>query len=61
MKENPQSPDVHSARAMLFERMGNPAEADAEYRTALRLAPHDPDVLEQLRGLPVPAGARTRV
>jgi type IV pilus assembly protein PilF len=42
LKENPGSADVHSARAQLFERLGNPKEADAEYRTSLRLAPDDP-------------------
>jgi type IV pilus assembly protein PilF len=43
--EDPNSADVHSARAMLFERMGSADKADAEFRTALRLAPHDPDVV----------------
>jgi type IV pilus assembly protein PilF len=44
LKENPDNPQVHSARAMLFDRMREPAQADAEYKEALRLAPHDPDV-----------------
>ena len=44
LKENPQNPQVHSARAMLFDRMGEPAQADTEFKEALRLAPHDPDV-----------------
>ncbi|MGH8210746.1 MAG: type IV pilus biogenesis/stability protein PilW, partial [Steroidobacteraceae bacterium] len=44
LRENPGNPEVHSARAMLFDRMGEPAKADAEYRAALRLAPQDPDV-----------------
>lgn len=44
LKENPDNPQVHSARAMLFDRMGEPAQADTEYKEALRLAPHDPDV-----------------
>jgi type IV pilus assembly protein PilF len=44
LKENPDNPEVHSARAMLFDRMHDPAEADSEFKTALRLAPHDPDV-----------------
>jgi type IV pilus assembly protein PilF len=30
---------------MLFERMNQPAKADEEFRTALKLAPHDPDVI----------------
>ena len=45
LAEDPGSADVHSARAMLFERMHNPDKADAEFRTSLRLAPHDPDVV----------------
>ena len=44
LKENPENPQVHSARAMLFDRMNLPAEADSEYQAALRLAPEDPDV-----------------
>jgi type IV pilus assembly protein PilF len=43
--EDPGSADVHSARAMLFERMGELAKADDEFRSALRLAPHDPNVV----------------
>jgi len=45
LAEDPGSADVHSARAMLFERMQSPAKADAEFRTSLRLAPHDPQVV----------------
>src|ERR1700726_2662009 len=45
LAEAPNSAEVHSARAMLFERMHSPDKADAEFRTSLRLAPHDPDVL----------------
>jgi type IV pilus assembly protein PilF len=44
LKQNPDSPDVHSARGTLFARLGDPARADAEFRTALHEAPHDPDV-----------------
>jgi type IV pilus assembly protein PilF len=44
LKENPDNPKVHSARAMLFDRMSLTAEADSEYQTALHLAPNDPDV-----------------
>jgi type IV pilus assembly protein PilF len=44
LKENPDNPAVHSARAMLFDRMHEPKEADNEYQTALHLAPDDPDV-----------------
>ena len=44
LKENPNNPQVHSARAMLFDRMGENAQADNEFKEALRLAPNDPDV-----------------
>jgi len=45
LAQDPSNPEVHSVRAMLFERMGQSAKADAEYRTALRLAPSDPNVV----------------
>lgn len=45
LDEDPTNANVHSARAMLFERMHEPAKADEEFRTALKLAPHDPDVV----------------
>jgi type IV pilus assembly protein PilF len=45
LAEDPGNADVHSARAMLFSRMRNPDKADAEFRTSLRLAPHDPQVV----------------
>jgi type IV pilus assembly protein PilF len=45
LAEAPNSADVHSARAMLFARMHDPDKADGEFRTSLRLAPHDPDVV----------------
>jgi type IV pilus assembly protein PilF len=44
LQENPANPAVHSARAMLFDRMNLPKDADSEYREALHLAPNDPDV-----------------
>jgi type IV pilus assembly protein PilF len=43
LKENPDDPDVHSARALLFSRLGDPKQADQEFREALRLAPKNPD------------------
>jgi type IV pilus assembly protein PilF len=43
LKENPDDPDVHSARALLFARLGDPKQADREFREALRLAPKNPD------------------
>jgi type IV pilus assembly protein PilF len=45
LEEDPGNPNVHSARAMLFERMNQLPKADEEFRTALKLAPHDPDVV----------------
>jgi type IV pilus assembly protein PilF len=44
VKQDPNSAEVHSARALLFARMNDPAQADAEFRAALRLAPHDPQI-----------------
>ena len=44
LKENSSSAKVHSARAMLFDRMGQPSQAESEFQTALHLAPNDPDV-----------------
>jgi type IV pilus assembly protein PilF len=43
LRENSDDPNVHSARALLFERLGESAQADREYRKALRLAPNNPD------------------
>jgi type IV pilus assembly protein PilF len=44
LKEAPHNPNVHSALALLDERLGELDEADHEFHTALRLAPHDPDM-----------------
>jgi len=44
VKQNPKDPNAHSALAMLYERLGNPSEADAQFQTALRLAPHSPEI-----------------
>jgi type IV pilus assembly protein PilF len=45
LEEDPGNANVHSARAMLFERMNQLSKADEEFRAALKLAPHDPDVI----------------
>jgi type IV pilus assembly protein PilF len=45
LTQNPDSPEVHSARADLFEHLGDADKADTEFRTALRLAPNDPRML----------------
>ncbi len=43
-QEAPRDPMVHSALALLFERLEQPADADREFHMALRLAPHDPKI-----------------
>jgi type IV pilus assembly protein PilF len=43
--QDPSFPEAHSARAMLYERLGDNDKADDEFRTALRLAPNDPNVV----------------
>jgi type IV pilus assembly protein PilF len=45
MAENPGDPNVHSAMAMLQDRLGHPDQADKEFRAALSLGPRNPDVL----------------
>jgi type IV pilus assembly protein PilF len=45
LTQDADSADVHSARAMLFERMNDSSKADSEFRTALHLAPHDAKVI----------------
>jgi type IV pilus assembly protein PilF len=42
---DPDLPDIHGAFALLDQRLGKDKEADKEYRTALQLEPHDPDML----------------
>src|SRR5258708_11613033 len=43
--ENPGDPNVHSAMAMLQDRLGHPEAADKEFKAALNLGPRNPDVL----------------
>jgi type IV pilus assembly protein PilF len=45
VEEDPGNANVHSARAMLFEHMNELRKADEEFRAALKLAPQDPDVI----------------
>ncbi|MCC7463045.1 MAG: type IV pilus biogenesis/stability protein PilW [Gammaproteobacteria bacterium] len=45
LRQNPNSPAVHSAMALLYERLGDPQRADAEHPRALARAPGDPEVL----------------
>jgi type IV pilus assembly protein PilF len=42
LTQDPDSADVHSARATLYARLKQRDKADEEFRTALRIAPHDP-------------------
>ena len=43
VQENPDDPDVHNARALLFARMGESRRADHEFREAIRLGNKNPD------------------
>ena len=45
VKQNPDYAPGHSARASLYDRLGKPDVADSEFRTALHLAPHDPEMI----------------
>ncbi len=45
LAENPGDPNVHSAMAMLQDRLGHPELADKEFKAALSLGPRSPDVL----------------
>lgn len=44
MQQNPREATVHGALALLNEKLGNVADADRYYRSALRLAPRNPDL-----------------
>lgn len=44
-EENSHDPQIHSALALLYVKIGNDAKANTEYKESLRLAPGDPDVL----------------
>jgi type IV pilus assembly protein PilF len=41
----PRDPAIHGLLAMLYQRLGDDRRAEAEYRTALSLAPRDPEQL----------------
>ncbi|MBV8852504.1 MAG: type IV pilus biogenesis/stability protein PilW [Sinobacteraceae bacterium] len=45
MSENPSDPGVHSAMAMLEDRLGHPDKADQQFKDALRLGHNSPDTL----------------
>ncbi len=44
MRQNPREATIHGALALLYEKLGNVADADRYYRSALRLAPRNPDL-----------------
>jgi type IV pilus assembly protein PilF len=44
-KFNPRDPETHSVLALLYERLDNPKEVDAHYRTAIKLAPKNPQII----------------
>ena len=44
LKENPEDPNVHSAMAMLEDRLGHPDKADAQFKAALGEARDNPDI-----------------
>ena len=44
-KQAPHDPQVHGLLAMLYHRLGDDQKAEKQYRTALELAPNDPDQL----------------
>jgi type IV pilus assembly protein PilF len=44
-KQIPRDPTVHGLLAMLYHRLGDDQKAEKEYRTALDLAPNDPEQL----------------
>lgn len=41
---DPDNAEAHGLRALIYTALGQPALADANYRTALRLAPGNPDL-----------------
>ncbi|MBK7249674.1 MAG: type IV pilus biogenesis/stability protein PilW [Gammaproteobacteria bacterium] len=44
LKQNPRDANVHTALALLYEQLGEAARVDSSYRTALRLAPRNPEI-----------------
>jgi type IV pilus assembly protein PilF len=44
LQQNPRDATTHGAMALLNEKLGNVREADRYYRSALRLAPRNPDL-----------------
>jgi len=44
LKQNPHDPSVHTAVALLYDRLGDDRKAEQHFRTALRMRPGDPSV-----------------
>jgi type IV pilus assembly protein PilF len=44
-KYNPRDPETHSVLALLYEKLDNPAQVDEQYKTAIRLAPKNPQII----------------
>ena len=43
--QSPRDPAIHGLLALLYQRLGDDQRVETEFRTALKLAPHDPDLL----------------
>ncbi len=43
--QSPRDPAIHGLLALLYQRLGDDKRVDTEFRTALSLAPRDPDLL----------------
>jgi len=43
--QSPRDPAIHGLLALLYQRLGDDKRVDSEFRTALNLAPRDPDLL----------------
>lgn len=43
--QNPKDPNVHTALGLLYERLAQPERADDHYGRAVKLAPQDPETL----------------
>jgi len=43
--QNPKDPNVHTALGLLYERLAQPERADDHYGRAVKLAPQDPEIL----------------
>jgi type IV pilus assembly protein PilF len=44
-KYNPRDPETHSVLALLYEKLDIPTQVDEHYKTAIRLAPKNPQIM----------------